>query len=409
MKSLFTMLLVTYISNIAYAQRMYRHGYLVNRKGDTLIGQISFDHWKDPERLIFFKKETNDKPFRFSLYEIESVVFPGSDYYRRILDKEGPKMLQALTDGDNVQVYRQMGDTGHIYIGFGTHFLPTMIEPNAFIVISGKLNKEEGVRKYEFKYFDPRLGKGYKVDTLVSSGRLFSKEFIGDLAVKLNGSTNFHVFSPFRPRTHYVPYISFSRSVIVTSGSLQKTWLSPLQYKNEYTSYVEGGIDIYNNWFFKGFRLRLSAGYMAPVTISGQSPSDSARSTLKFSSHYKIISFGTSLLYGRSLGKNIPYAYLGISYKLQILGKNKSTLYSQHDREVVDFRNDLKYYHAGMTPGLRVGLILTNDGIIEVKGSYDWAFLLAYSKSNGYGVFQNVAGIGACYHFSKRPRKLFCQ
>lgn len=402
MKTTFFLALGLSISVFSFAQRMYRCGYLVNCIGDTLYGQISFDHWKDPERVFF--KEHNGHTIRYSLYEVRAIGFPGSDSYRRIIDQEGPKILHTLVDGNHIQLYEQLGGFHHFYIAFGSHYNPIIVTQASFRPLPRRFKTKEF--KYEFRYLDPLSHNEIVIDTLELKNRFFSNSFLLDFAHTLNGNAGSRAFTPFNPRTHFVPFISTGRAIMVASGSLNKTWLSPLQFKKESTTYVEGGVDIYNNWFFKGFRLRLSAAYLPPVTVSGQSQADSTKWTLYFNSRQTIITVGTALIYGHNLGKISPYAYLGISYKLMILGHNHHEFYTQFKNAVVNFSNELKYYRAGMTPGLKAGMLFTRAGRIEINGFYDWAFLLAYSKSNGYGIFQNSAGLGLAYHFNSRRYKL---
>jgi hypothetical protein len=331
-------------------------------------------------------------------------VFPGSDSYRRIIDQEGPKILHTLVDGNKIQLYEQLGGFHHFYIAFGSRYNPVLVTQSAFRPLPRRFKAKE--YEYEFQYLDPRTDSDIVIDTLELKSRFFSKSFLIDFAHVLNGNAGCRPLTPFYPRTHFVPFIGAGRAIMVASGSLNKTWLSPLQFKKESTTYVEGGVDIYNNWYFKGFRLRFSAAYLPPVTVSGQSQADSTSWTLYFNSRQTIITVGTALIYGHNLGMICPYAYLGISYKLQVLGHNHPELYTQFKNAVVNFSNELKYYRAGMTPGLKAGMLFTRAGRIEINGFYDWAFLLAYSKSNGYGIFQNTAGLGLSYHFSSRRPEL---
>jgi hypothetical protein len=398
MKPLIILTLALSISLFSFAQRMYRHGYLINRFGDTLYGQISFDHWKEPEKVFF--KEHNQSVVRFSLYEVIAIIFPESDSYKRIIDHEGPKILHALVDGNRIQLYEQLGGNRQFYIGFGSRYNPVVVTQAAFRPLPRCFKTKQF--EYEFKYLDPRTDNDIVIDTIQLKSTFFSKSFLIDFAHALNGNAGFRPLTKFHPRTHFVPFIGAGRAMMVASGSLNKTWLSPLKFKKESTTYVEGGIDIYNNWFFKGFMLRLSAGYLPPVTVSGQSLPDSTKWTLFYNSRQSIITVGTALIYGHNLRKVCPYAYFGISYKLQILGYNPPQLYTQFENSVTNFSNDLKYYRAGMTPGLKAGMLFTRAGRIELHGFYDWAFLLAYSKNNGYGIFQNTAGIGIAYHFSRQ-------
>ncbi|OQP65508.1 hypothetical protein A3860_17745 [Niastella vici] len=401
MKPLIVLTLVLSIPLFSFAQRMYRYGCLVNRFGDTLYGQISFDHWKDPERVFF--KEHNASTIRYSLYEVRAIMFPGSDCYKRIIDQEGPKILHILIDGNRIQLYEQLGGYRQFYIGFGSRYDPVVVTQAAFRPLPRYFNTKEF--EYKFQYLDPRTESNIVTDTLQLKSTFFSKSFLIDFAHALNGNAGFKPLTQFHPRTHFVPFISAGHAMMVASGSLNKTWLSPLKFKKESITYVEGGIDIYNNWFFKGFRLRLSAGYLPPVTVSGQSQSDSTRWTLFYNSRQSIITVGTSLIYGHNLGKVCPYAYFGISYKLQILGHNHPELYTKFENSVANFSNELKYYRAGMTPGLKAGMLFTRAARIELNGFYDWAFLLAYSKKNGYGIFKNTAGLGLAYHFSRQPEQ----
>jgi hypothetical protein len=400
MKPLIILTLALSITVYSLAQRMYRSGYLVNRFGDTLYGQISFDHWNDPERVFF--KENNRPTIRYSLNEVRAIMFPGSDSYRRIIDKEGPKILHTLIDGHHIQLYEQLGGYRFFYIGFGPHFDPVVVTQAAFRPLTRSF-KSKGF-EYEFRCIDPRTS-GNIIDTLELKSNFFSKSFLLNYVNELNSNVGSRTFTPFHPHTHFVPFIGAGRALIVASGSLNKTWLSPLQFKKESTTYVECGVDIYNNWSFSGFKLRLSAAYIPPVTVSGRSQANFNRWTLYFSSRQSIITVGTALIYGHNLGKISPYAYFGISYKLQVLGYNDPELYTQFENVVENFSNELKYYRAGMTPGIKVGMLLTKAGRIELNGFYDWAFLIAYSKSNGYGIFQNTAGLGLAYHFSKQPER----
>jgi hypothetical protein len=400
MKPLIILTLALSISVYSLAQRMYRSGYLVNHFGDTLYGQISFDHWNDPERVFF--KEHNRPTIRYSLNEIWAIMFPGSDSYRRIIDQEGPKILHTLIDGHHIQLYEQLGGYRLFYIGFGPHYNPVVVTRAAFRPVARTFKSKEFY--YEFRCIDPRTG-GNIIDTVEFKSNFFSKSFLLNYVNELNSNVGSRPFTPFHPHTHFVPFIGAGRALIVASGSLNKTWLSPLQFKKESTTYIEGGVDIYNNWTFKGFKLRLSAAYIPPVTVLGKSQADSNRWTLYFKSRQSILTVGTALIYGHNLGKISPYAYFGISYKLQVLGYNDPELYTQFENVVANFSNELKYYRAGMTPGIKVGMLLTKAGRIELNGFYDWAFLLAYSKSNGYGIFQNTAGLGLAYHFSRQHER----
>src|SRR5437879_4626812 len=140
MKRLLTLSIVLFISVISFAQRMYRYGYIVNWLGDTLSGQISFDHWKAPERVFF--KGNDGRKVQYSLYDVKTINFPASDLYRMFIDKEGPKIFHALFDGDHIQVYEGMGESHQYYIGFGNQFLPTIIVPTAFKPLPGKIQKK---------------------------------------------------------------------------------------------------------------------------------------------------------------------------------------------------------------------------------------------------------------------------
>lgn len=115
-----------------------------------------------------------------------------------------------------------------------------------------------------------------------------------------------------------------------------------------------------------------------------------------------MLTLGSSILYGHSLGKFFPYAFLGISCKLQLIGCGRPDLYMEYgNNEVNTFTNQLKYYKAGFMPGLKAGTLLTKSGKFEITGFYDFAYLRAYSKSNGYGIYQNIGGVGVGYHFIK--------
>ncbi|MVT07713.1 hypothetical protein [Chitinophaga tropicalis] len=405
MKPFFVFVLGLCLPVLIVAQRMYRCGYLVDRFGDTLSGQISFDHWKEPGKILF--KAPGSPVARYSLYEIRLIVFPGSDTYKRIIDEEGPKILHSLVDGGYIQLYEQMGGECHFYLGYGEDFMPAVIDPRSFKPLPKPIYKDGC--SYVFSYYDPRKGVMPLVDTLELKGTFFSKPWLEELAYKLNGGANARSFTSFRPSTHFVPFIGAGRGQAIVTGGPDRAWLSVLAFEKQPVVYVEAGVDIYNNWFFKGFRLRLSASYLPRVAISGRNKSDSTLSTVNFYTRQSMSTVGAALLYGHSIGKVCSYAYLGISNKLQILNYNRPSLYTTFDGTVTHFPDELAYYKAGMSTGLKAGLLFSRAARIEVTGFYDWGFGFANSNRDGYSLYRNTAGVGIAFHFARRPQDLHCK